>query len=118
MTVEQHIRVLRFNTIEARRIAARLLRGLEETDVTPNAEGFDYDGWHNGYYYAIKVMGENGRLRYPEGHAQAGQLIPGHFIIIAWQGPLSETPVALRDNVVTAAQVATVFPNGWPEVMG
>jgi hypothetical protein len=115
---EQHKRILRFNTLEARRIAARLLRNLEAGDNTETAQGFDYDGWINGYYYAIKVMGDNGRLRYPEGHAQAGQLIPGHFIIMAWQGPLSEAPASLRDNVVTQAQIDATFPNGPPEVMG
>jgi hypothetical protein len=116
--IEQHKRILRFNTDEARRVAARLLRGLESGDVSEAANGFDYDGWTNGYYYAIKVMGDNGRVKYPEGHAQAGQLIPGHFIIVAWQGPLSEAPAALRDNVVTQAQLDSVFPNGPPEVMG
>jgi hypothetical protein len=66
----------------------------------------------------MKVMGENGRLRYPEGHAQAGQLIPGHFAIIAWQGPPSEAPQRLRDYIVTDAQMDSVFPGGPPEVMG
>jgi hypothetical protein len=117
MTVEQHKRYLRFSTAEARRLASRLLRNLPDED-TESDSGFDLDGWHNGYYYAIKIMGVNGRLRYPEGHAQAGQLIPGHFIIIAWQGPLSEAPNRLRDYVITDAQIASTFPNGIPEVMG
>jgi hypothetical protein len=113
--IEQHKRILRFNTLEARKIASRLLRNADDSDTS---DEFQFDGWHNGYYWAIHVMGDNGRLRYPEGHAQAGQLIPGHFIIMAWQGPLSEAPAQLRDNVVTEAQIAATFPNGPPEVMG
>jgi hypothetical protein len=134
MPVEQHVRILRFNTLEARRIASRLLRNTDDSDT---GDQFEYDGWvwkdgmkpppedtttahnaANSYYYAIHVMGVNGRLRYPEGHAQAGQLIPGHFIIMAWQGPLSEAPAGLRDNVVTQAQIDATFPDGPPEVMG
>jgi hypothetical protein len=117
MSVEQHKRYLRFTTDEARRLASRLLAGMEDGDVSSPSDFF-YDGWINGYYWAMHVMGANGRVRYPEGHAQAGQLIPGHFVIMAWQGPLSEAPTRLRDYVVTDAQIAATFPDGVPEIMG
>jgi len=117
MSVEQHKRYLRFTTAEARRLASRLLANMEDED-TESPSDFAFDGWHNGYYWAMHVMGVNGRLRYPEGHAQAGNLIPGHFVIMVWQGPLSEAPNRLRDYVVTQAQLDATFPEGPPEVMG
>jgi hypothetical protein len=117
MAVEQHVRYLRFTTAEARRLASRLLANMPDEDTTSPSD-FSFDGWHNGYYWVVHVMGTNGRLRYPEGHAQAGQLIPGHFVIMAWQGPLSAAPQRLRDYVVTDAQIASVFPDGVPEVLG
>jgi hypothetical protein len=117
MSVEQHKRYLRFTTAEARRLASRLLAGMDDEDTT-SPSNFSFDGRHDGYYWAMHVLGENGRLRYPVGHAQAGTLIPGHFVQIAWQGPLSAAPNRLRDYVVTDAQIAAIFPNGMPEVMG
>jgi hypothetical protein len=115
--VEQHKRYLRFPDQVARRLAAKLLKGLPDEDPTV-VDDFDFDGWHNGYYWAIRMMGERGRLRFPEGHPNAGGLIAGHFVIMAWQGPLSAAPARLRDYVLTDAQIASVFPDGPPEVMG
>jgi hypothetical protein len=125
--MEQHKRYLRFNNAEARRLASRLLRNKPDSDTTSPPD-FDFDGWHNGYYWAMKLLGENGRVRAPGTWSglpgemgstyTPGALLPGHFAIIAWQGPPAAAPQRLRDFILSDAQIATVFPNGPPEVMG
>jgi hypothetical protein len=115
---EQHKLFIRLTTQVAKRAAARWLRKRADDDPTVD-DDFDFDGvTHEGIYWAIRAMNGNGRLRFPEGHAQAGQLIGGWFLILAWQGPLSALPDKVTPFIITPEQFATIYPGGPPEVMG
>jgi len=116
--IEQHKLFIRLPNLVARQVAAKWLANREDDDPE-TINDFSFDGrTRGGIYWAAKAMGENGRLRFPEGHPQAGGLISGHFLILAWQGPLDALPDKLLPYVLTDAQITSVFPNGPPEVMG
>lgn len=121
---EQHKFYVRLPNQTARRAAAKWMRNLEddavdEAGVPIVVDDFDFDGrTRDNIYWAAKMMGDKGRLRFPEGHPQAGGLIAGHFLMMAWQGGLDTIPPRLKDYILTDAQIASVFPNGPPEMMG
>jgi hypothetical protein len=113
MTVEQHILYIRLNTVAQRRAAAKYLKNLEDDDPTV-VEDFDFDGWtRTGFYWAIHVMNSNGRIRYPEGHASAGNLVPGWFLIMAWQGPRASIPDKILPFIIEPDQFDAIYP-GFP----
>lgn len=115
---EQHKLFIRLPNLAARQLAAKWMANREDDDPEV-VNDFEFDGvTRQGIYWAAKMMGDKGRLRFPEGHPQAGGLIAGHFLILAWQGALDTLPPRLKDYVLTDAQILSVFPDGPPEVMG
>jgi hypothetical protein len=118
MTVEQHKIYIRLTTLAAKRAAAKFLRNLADDDPSV-VEDFDFDGrTRAGYYWAIRVINGNGRVRFPEGHPNAGGLIGGWFLIMAWQGPLDALPDKILPFIIPPESFNTIYPGFPPEVLG
>jgi hypothetical protein len=115
--IEQHVFYVRLTTQAQRRAAIRIMHEIAADDESVY-DDMAFDGWFKGFYWAARMMGERGRIRYPVGHAQAGTLITGHFFIIAFQGPLDKLPDQLKNVIIQPEQFNSIYPGFPPEVMG
>lgn len=114
--MEQHVIYIRLATQAQRRAAVRLLERLSQEEV--DRDDIQADGRYEGFYWAARMMGDRGRLRFPEGHPQAGGLISGHFFILVWQGPRDLLPAVISQVEITRDKFDTIYPGFPPEVMG
>lgn len=96
---------LRFPNAEAALQVARALSG------NPDVESLPPDGWLNGVYYNIAVIGADGVLYEPreEGDETQPVALPGYHVNGLWRGPEDTIPPALRQFMTNPSAPQVVW---------